>query len=37
MQIYDLEVLAKANAVFISSHSSVMAQLAQMTVTMNTV
>ena len=34
-QGYDLEGLAQANVVLTSSNSAVMAQLAQMTVTMN--
>ena len=34
-QGYNLEGLAQANAVLTSSNSAVMAQLAQMTVTMN--
>ena len=35
MQSHDLEVLVQANAVFTSSNRAVMAQLAQMTVTVN--
>ena len=34
-QIYELEVLAQANAVLTSSNAAIMAQLAHMTVTVN--
>ena len=36
-QMYDIEVLAQANSVLTSSNSAVMAQLAQMTETMNAI